>query len=66
MGERAEYVVVNNAGHFSFLSPFPGEAKKSLRAVADDPEGFDRKGFHAQMNQEILDFLVRSLPLATQ
>lgn len=49
--------VVENAGHFSFLSPFPDSMKTPNFPPAYDPDGFDREKFHAEMNAEIVRFL---------
>lgn len=56
-----EYRVVKNAGHYSFISPFPENAKKTVGKVARDPDGFNREEFHSKMNQEIYEFISRSL-----
>lgn len=48
---------VENAGHFSFLSPFPAAMKNSNFLPSTDPEGFDREQFHKQIPAEILEFL---------
>lgn len=48
---------VKNAGHFSFLSPFPPKIKQGGALPTTDPEGFDREGFHEQLKQEILVYL---------
>ncbi len=53
--------MVPNAGHFSFLSPFPAAIKARVGAAATDPEGFDREQFHRELNAEVLDFLTESL-----
>jgi predicted dienelactone hydrolase len=53
--------VVENAGHFSFLSPFPQHMIKESFPPSQDPPGFDRVRFHHAMNAEILDFLSRTL-----
>ena len=49
---------VENAGHFSFLSPFPAEMRKPGFLPATDPEGFDREAFHRRLPQMILEFLM--------
>lgn len=54
-----EHRVVANAGHYSFLSPFPAAMVNPGFAPAQDPAGFDRVGFHAVMNEEVLAFLRR-------
>ncbi len=58
---KPEYIVVKNAGHYSFLSPFPNSIKQRVGIVAIDPNGFDRIEFHLIMNQNIFKFLSKSL-----
>lgn len=53
--------VVENAGHFSFLSPFPPKLKAGGFAPTLDPEGFDREAFHEELPEEIRQFLDRHL-----
>jgi len=53
--------VVKNAGHFSFLSPFPASMAHPDFLPSTDPEGFDRAAFHKTLNQDILAFLDRAL-----
>ena len=53
--------VVTGAGHFAFLSPFPPEMTRAGFAPSQDPEGFDRAGFHLDMNAEVTEFLRRTL-----
>jgi predicted dienelactone hydrolase len=48
---------IENAGHFSFLSPFPPQMRNPSFPPSTDPEGFDREGFHDQLPGEILTFL---------
>jgi predicted dienelactone hydrolase len=52
---------VKNAGHFSFLSPFPAAMQRPGLAPALDPPGFDRLAFHEVMPLQIADFLDRQL-----
>jgi predicted dienelactone hydrolase len=54
--------VIANAGHFSFLSPFPAALKAQGFPPAFDPEGFDREAFQSQLAREIREFLSRVLP----
>lgn len=56
-----EHHIIANAGHFSFLSPFPESMTRPGFAPSQDPPGFDRKRFHADMNDGILGFLQRVL-----
>jgi predicted dienelactone hydrolase len=49
--------MVANAGHFSFLSPFPPGLHPAQFAPAADPSGFDREGFHQWMPGLILEWI---------
>jgi predicted dienelactone hydrolase len=51
------YQSIKNAGHFSFLSPFPATMKNPNFLPSTDPEGFDREQFHKLLPTEILQFL---------
>lgn len=53
------YRSVKNAGHFSFLSPFPKSMTKVEFLPSQDPSGFNRESFHHELNAEILNFLLR-------
>jgi predicted dienelactone hydrolase len=48
---------VPNAGHFSFLSPFPRHMHHPQFAPAQDPSGFDRERFHQWFPGLILEWL---------
>ena len=48
---------IAEAGHFSFLSPFPEAAKKQGLPPALDPPGFDREAFQPRLARQILEFL---------
>jgi predicted dienelactone hydrolase len=50
-----------NAGHFSFLSPFPPHMRNPGFLPSTDPAGFDREKLHERLPGEILDFLDRTL-----
>ncbi|MBL0161421.1 MAG: alpha/beta fold hydrolase [Bryobacterales bacterium] len=54
-----EHRVVPNAGHFSFLSPFPQAMIAPSFPPSQDPAGFDREQFHHHLNAEVLSFLDR-------
>lgn len=51
------HMEIKNAGHFSFLSPFPASMKNPGFLPATDPPGFDREAFHEQLPIAILHFL---------
>ena len=53
--------MVPNAGHFSFLAPFPPAMVRPGFLPAEDPPGFDRARFHAELGPEIERFLRRVL-----
>jgi predicted dienelactone hydrolase len=55
-----QHRIVQNAGHFSFLSPFPDSMTKPAFPPSQDPEGFDRGRFLSEMNADILAFLQRA------
>ena len=52
---------IRNAGHFSFLSPFPDTMKNPNFPPSTDPAGFDRDEFHTRLPLDILDFLDEKL-----
>ncbi|WP_281883378.1 alpha/beta fold hydrolase [Paenibacillus sp. YYML68] len=54
---KVRYRTVDNAGHFSFLSPFPPSMKSPSFLPSQDPPGFDRDSFHEWLNDEVLSFL---------
>ncbi|MEO8657253.1 MAG: alpha/beta fold hydrolase [Bryobacteraceae bacterium] len=54
-----EHIAVENAGHFSFLSPFPAAMTSPTFLPSRDPDGFDRIQFHQEMYGIILEFLGR-------
>ncbi len=53
--------VIENAGHFCFLTPFPPHMRNTKFLPSTDPEGFDRERFHEQLPVEVLKFLDRTL-----
>lgn len=58
---RVHYRIVKNAGHYSFLAPFPPKLKAGGFAPTLDPEGFDREAFHEALPEEVRQFLDRHL-----
>ncbi len=54
---RVAYRVIENAGHFSFLSPFPPELARPEFAPSQDPPGFDRARFGDELAASIDAFL---------
>lgn len=61
LGSTSEFHNLENAGHFSFLSPARADAKDSLGEFAHDNPGFDRTKAHDKIHRLILNFLHKSL-----
>ncbi len=53
---------VPGAGHYSFLSPFPPNMRRPDFPPSVDPDGFDRDAFHAELPNQILTHLRRTMP----
>jgi predicted dienelactone hydrolase len=58
---RVTFKVVENANHFSFLSPFPPEMRRPDFLPAIDPAGFDREAFQRQLQRDVREFLDAAL-----
>ena len=56
-GSRVTIQTVPNAGHFSFLSPFPRAMHNPQFAPAQDPSGFDRERFHQGFPAAVLQWI---------
>lgn len=54
-----QFKTISNAGHFSFLSPFPKAMCRPGFLPSTDPEGFNRVEFHEHLCAEIFNFLVK-------
>ncbi|HEX8429052.1 alpha/beta hydrolase family protein [Hymenobacter sp.] len=52
-----QHRIVENAGHFSFLSAFPAARVSPAFPPSQDPPGFDRTSFHTALNAEVAAFL---------
>lgn len=50
-----------NAGHLSFLAPFPESMQNKNFLPSQDPDGFDRVAFHESLKIEVLDFFNKQL-----
>lgn len=61
LSEQSRLVVVENAGHYSFIAPFPSSIKYEVGDAADDPKGFNREQFHETLNREIGEFFNEAL-----
>lgn len=61
-GTAVDHRVVRNAGHFSFMSPFP-EVMKSVEFIpGNDPEGFNRAAYQDTLAADVVGFLESALP----
>lgn len=56
-----EYDVIENGGHYAFITPFPKALQQELGPVASDPDGFDRADFHRQLSLRVDRFLASHL-----
>ena len=54
-----EHRIAANAGHFSFLTPFPAPMTNPGFLPSQDPEGFDREQFQQELNAGVVEFLKR-------
>lgn len=59
LGAGVEFYQVAGAGHLSFLMPCSGILRPP--AMCTDPDGFDRKAFHATMNARVVAFFDKNL-----
>jgi predicted dienelactone hydrolase len=58
---KADYRIVPNAGHWSFLAPCsPSQTQAAPRACVDAP-GFDRATFHKELHAQMIAFFGRYL-----
>lgn len=58
--ERIQHIVIGNGGHCSVLSPFPDFMRSPTFLPSQDLEGFNRKEFHEDLQNAILNFLLHS------
>ncbi|HEY1721734.1 MAG TPA: hypothetical protein VGG27_10845 [Magnetospirillaceae bacterium] len=52
-----DYHVVSHAAHFAFLPPCDARFAHDRPQLCTDAPGFDRAGFHAQFNAQIVTFM---------
>lgn len=53
--------IAKGAGHYSFLSPPAAEFRAMLGPAAQDPQGFDRDSFQAQLSADVVEFFRKAL-----
>ena len=58
---KHKYIMVQKAGHYSFLAPYPDAMKQRAGMLAQDPAGFHRAAFHRLLNREVAAFFSRTL-----
>ncbi len=54
---KVQVMKIENAGHFSFISPFPPGMVNPGFLPSTDPAGFNREKFHEQLPIDIFNFL---------
>ncbi len=54
---QTQHRIIENAGHFSFIDPFPQEMTRVTFPPSQDPPGFNRRDFLQRLNAEVLEFL---------
>lgn len=58
---KPEFTVVQNAGHFSYLSSAPKSIRDKFSEISKDPPNFNRQAFITQLDKEILEFFNNTL-----
>jgi predicted dienelactone hydrolase len=53
--------LASGAGHYSFIAPPIAEFRALFGPAAQDPPGFDREAFQAQLSGEIVEFFSKAL-----
>ena len=56
-----DHCVISNAGHYSFMSPYPVEMRTLGVPPSQDPAGFDRVSFYDEMCTDVRAFLHQTL-----
>jgi predicted dienelactone hydrolase len=57
-----DFHLVENAGHFAFLTPCPPPLAQELPRLCVDRPGFDRVAFHHALDAAVVAFFERTLP----
>ena len=58
---KIKHLIIESAGHYSFLSPFPASMQSPTFLPSQDPPGFDRVRFQEGLHAEIATFLRQNL-----
>ncbi|MEN3339341.1 MAG: hypothetical protein V7647_3017 [Acidobacteriota bacterium] len=56
-----DHRTIPNAGHYSFMTPYPAAMRTPAVPPSQDPVGFDRVGFYEQLCADVLSFLQKTL-----
>lgn len=56
-----DFEIVENAGHFSFQSPYPPALQRPDFPPAHDPPGFDRAAYQPHLNAQLAAFFAHTL-----
>jgi len=59
-----EHRVIPNAGHFSFITPYPSGMRSPAVPPSLDPAGFDRDEFYSRMCGDVLVFLRQTMRIS--
>lgn len=54
-------VIVDKAGHSSFMPPCTEALREAAPGICADPPGFDRPGFHEEFNRNVISFFEETL-----
>ena len=57
---KVQYRLVENAGHYSFLGPWPESMRSPAIPPSLDPPGFDRRRFLDELYVDVADFLTQN------
>jgi predicted dienelactone hydrolase len=56
-----DFHVVENADHYDFLPPCSAALARDVPEICTSRPGFDRAGFHSEMNRDVVAFFKRTL-----
>jgi predicted dienelactone hydrolase len=59
--EKLDIHIIENAGHFAFITPFPEHMNSPQFLPSTDPSGFNRSEFHQSLPHTIKEFLFSHL-----
>lgn len=62
LGRTPDFQLAAGAGHFAFLAPCSADRAAAQPAICNDGPGFDRSGFHRDLNARVVDYFKAQLP----